>query len=252
MSFDLIYGLPHQTVATFDATLDVVIAMRPDRLAVYNYAHLPERFRSQRMINADDLPSSQMKLDILKHTIERLDAAGYVYIGMDHFALPEDDLVNSRREGTLQRNFQGYSTHRECDLVALGVSSISSIGRVYAQNAVTTMEYEAMIEAGGLPITKGVRVDDDDALRAAVIQSLMCYDSLVFADFDQNHGIQFCDYFANELERLEPLAADGLVRVDADAIRITPKGRLLLRSVAMVFDRYLGGAADKSRYSKAI
>jgi oxygen-independent coproporphyrinogen-3 oxidase len=252
LSFDLIYGLPHQSATTFDTTLDAVIAMRPDRLAVYNYAHLPERFRSQRMINADALPSPQMKLDILRRTIERLDDAGYVYIGMDHFALPEDDLVSARREGTLQRNFQGYSTHRQCDLVALGVSSISSIGRVYAQNAATTMEYEAIVEAGELPVTKGIRVDDDDALRAAAIQSLMCYDSLVFAAYDREHGVRFCDYFASELERLRPLADDGLVTLDDDAIRITAKGRLLLRSIAMVFDRYIDRGSRDSRYSRAI
>ncbi len=252
VSFDLIYGLPRQTVSTFDATLDLVIAMRPDRLAVYNYAHLPERFRGQRMIKADDLPSPQTKLDILGRTIQRLGHAGYVYIGMDHFALPEDDLVTARRERTLQRNFQGYSTHRQCDLVSLGVSSISSIGSVFAQNATSTMEYEALIEAGRLPIRKGIRVDADDALRAAAIQSLMCYDSLEFADYERENGVQFASYFADELEKLEPLQADGLVSLDAGAIRITPRGRLLLRNIAMVFDRYLGAGEFDTRYSKAI
>ncbi len=252
VSFDLIYGLPRQTVSTFDATLDLVIAMRPDRLAVYNYAHLPERFRGQRMIKADDLPSPQTKLDIFGRTIQRLGEAGYVYIGMDHFALPEDDLVTARRERTLQRNFQGYSTHRQCDLVSLGVSSISSIGSVFAQNAPSTMEYEALIEAGRLPIRKGIRVDADDALRAAAIQSLMCYDSLEFADYERENGVQFASYFADELEQLEPLQADGLVSLDAGAIRITPRGRLLLRNIAMVFDRYLGAGEFDTRYSKAI
>ena len=252
VSFDLIYGLPHQSVATFDATLKTVIALEPDRLAVYNYAHLPERFRGQRMINAEDLPSAEVKLDILKHTIDRLQSAGYVYVGMDHFALPGDDLVTARREGTLQRNFQGYSTHRQCDLVSLGVSSISNIGRVYAQNAVTTMEYESLIEAGKLPIRKGLRVDDDDALRAAVIQALMCYDAVDFAAFERDHGVRFRDYFDAELGRLAPLAEDGLLTLDEDGIRVTPKGRLLLRNVAMVFDRYITSAGNDGRYSKAI
>ena len=252
ISFDLIYGLPHQNVASFDATLDRVIGLRPDRLAVYNYAHLPERFKGQRMINADDIPLPSTKLDILHHTIDRLAESGYLYIGMDHFALPEDDLVQARGDGTLQRNFQGYSTHGECDLVGLGVSSISSIGNVYAQNAVTTMEYETLIEDGHLPVKKGVAVDDDDLLRADVIQALMCYDRLDFDAFDASHDIEFRDYFKSEIERLQPLASDELIEVDADGISITAKGRLLLRSIAMVFDRHLNEIDTDKRFSRAI
>jgi len=252
VSFDLIYGLPHQTIASFDATLDTVIDIRPDRFAVYNYAHLPERFKGQRMINADDIPSPETKLEILDLTIRRLTNSGYVYIGMDHFALPEDELVIARGQGTLQRNFQGYSTHRYCDLVSLGVSSISKIGNVYAQNAVTTMEYEALLEAGRLPIKKGIAVDEDDLLRARVIQALMCYDELEFDAFDAASGIDFRRYFADELARLAPLAEDELVSVDADAIRILPKGRLLLRNIAMTFDRYLANSAQDNRFSRAI
>ena len=252
VSFDLIYGLPHQSVASFDKTLDVVISMRPDRLAVYNYAHLPERFKGQRMINEADLPDAQMKLDILHHTIDRLQSAGYVYVGMDHFALPGDDLVTARHNQTLQRNFQGYSTHRQCDLIGLGVSSISSIGNVYAQNAVSTIEYQAIIEAGRLPIAKGIAVDDDDLLRAAVIQSLMCYDVLDYSDFKSRHGVDAAAYFAVEIERLRPLIEDGLIRMDGDGIHVTPTGRLLLRSVAMVFDRYINADLQGQRYSKAI
>jgi oxygen-independent coproporphyrinogen-3 oxidase len=252
ISFDLIYGLPHQNVKSFDATLDVVISMRPDRLAVYNYAHLPERFKGQRMINAADIPSPETKLDILHHTIDRLADYGYVYIGMDHFALPDDDLVQARHEGTLQRNFQGYSTHGECDLVGLGVSSISSIGNVYAQSAVTTMEYEALIEGGHIPIRKGIAVDEDDLIRADVIQALMCYDRLDFDDFNASHDIEFRDYFKAELERLPTLATDGLIDLDADSITITPKGRLLLRSIAMVFDRHIDEVGNEKRFSKAI
>ena len=252
ISFDLIYGLPHQTVESFDTTLELVIGMRPDRLAVYNYAHLPQRFKGQRMINDDDIPSPEVKLDILHRTIDSLCGAGYVYIGMDHFALPEDELVLARKNGTLQRNFQGYSTHRECDLVALGVSAIGSIGNVFAQSSVTTMEYEALIENGQLPIRKGIAVDDDDLLRADVIQALMCYDELSFEEFSAKHDIDFPRYFAAEIERLQPLADDDLIELDQSGIVITQKGRLLLRSIAMVFDRYIDQAENDNRFSKAI
>ena len=252
ISFDLIYGLPHQTVASFDKTLSSVIDLRPDRLAVYNYAHLPQRFKGQRMINAQDIPAPETKLEILELTIARLTEAGYVYIGMDHFALPEDDLVSARRDGSLQRNFQGYSTHRRCDLVGLGVSSISHIGNVYAQNSVTTMEYESLIEGGSIPIRKGIAVDDDDLIRADVIEALMCYDQLLFDDFDAGHGVGFRDYFAAELERLAPLADDDLIEVDATGIHIMPKGRLLLRNIAMTFDRYFARHNEDQRFSRAI
>jgi len=252
ISFDLIYGLPLQTVETFDKTLDIVISMRPDRFAVYNYAHLPQRFKGQRMINADDIPLPETKLEILEKTIERLTDAGYIYIGMDHFALPDDELVQAREEGTLQRNFQGYSTHRYCDLISLGVSSISSIGNVYAQNSVKTQEYEALLEDGHLPIKKGLSVDDDDLLRAQAIQALMCYDQLRFDDFDTQTGVSFRDYFAEEIAQLTPLEQDELLEVGDTAIRITPKGRLLLRNIAMKFDRYLRDSQHDDRYSRAI
>jgi oxygen-independent coproporphyrinogen-3 oxidase len=252
ISFDLIYGLPHQTVASFDKTLDTVIAMRPDRFAVYNYAHLPQRFKGQRMINAADIPAPETKLEILENTIHRLAKAGYIYIGMDHFALPEDELVMARRDGTLQRNFQGYSTHRHCDLVGLGVSSISSIGNVFSQNSVTTMEYESLIEDGRLPVRKGLAVDDDDLLRADVIQALMCYDELLFDDFDAEHNIEFRTYFAAEIDRFKPLIDDGLISVGSHGIRIQPKGRLLLRNIAMIFDRYINDLQNDNRFSRAI
>lgn len=252
VSFDLIYGLPHQTVESFDRTLDAAIALRPDRLAVYNYAHLPQRFKGQRMINDADIPAPEVKLEILQRTIERLCGAGWEYIGMDHFALPDDELVRARQCGTLQRNFQGYSTHRQCELVALGVSAIGSIGNGFAQNAVTTMQYEALIERGELPVQKGLVVDADDQLRAAVIQSIMCYDELSFHDFSRQHAIDFEDYFAPEIERLRPLADDELVELDESGVRVTQKGRLLLRSIAMVFDRHIKKAVDDGRFSKAI
>jgi len=252
ISFDLIYGLPHQTVESFDTTLDLVIGMRPDRLAVYNYAHLPQRFKGQRMIDDADIPLPEVKLDILHRTIDSLCGAGYEYIGMDHFALPEDELVKARSSGTLQRNFQGYSTHRHCDLVALGVSAIGNIGNVFSQSAVTTMEYELMIGNGQLPIRKGIEVDDDDLIRADVIQALMCYDELNFRDFGDKHEIDFVDYFAQEIARLRPLADDGLIDLNTEGVAMTQKGRLLLRSIAMVFDRYIDQAQNDNRFSKAI
>lgn len=252
VSFDLIYGLPHQTVESFDKTLDKALEMRPDRLAIYNYAHLPARFKGQRMINDADIPKPETKLDILRHTIEKLGESEYVYIGMDHFALPDDDLVHAQQNGTLQRNFQGYSTHRECDLIALGVSAIGHIGNIYAQNTTSTGDYEAILESGKLPIVRGIEVDADDLLRADVISQLMCYDRLSFKDFDATHDVKFLQYFGNEVSNLQPLADDGLVSIDGERISITPKGRLLLRSIAMVFDRYLGKNLHDGRFSKAI
>ena len=252
ISFDLIYGLPLQNVATFDKTLDIAIAMKPDRLAVYNYAHLPQRFKGQRMINSDDIPTPETKLDLLHHTIDKLCDAGYIYIGMDHFALPNDELVLARENGTLQRNFQGYSTHRQCDLVSLGVSGIGGIGNMFAQNAVSTIEYEEIIERGELPIKKGLIVDDDDLLRAAVIQDLMCYDSLSYDDFGARHNVDFREYFANEISKLKVLEDDDLIELGDAGIKITPKGRLLLRNIAMTFDRYIDLEENDNRFSKAI
>ena len=252
ISFDLIYGLPEQSVDSFDVTLDRVITMRPDRLAVYNYAHLPERFKGQRMIDRAAIPSSDSKLQILQRTIMKLTAAGYRYIGMDHFALPEDDLSHAQDDGTLQRNFQGYSTHRQCDLVGLGVSSIGNIGNAFAQNATTTMQYEALVDAGKLPICKGLSVDDDDQLRAAAIQALMCYGELRFSSFNEQFDIDFQNYFVPQLERLRPLENDGLLQIDSQRIEVKPKGRLLLRNIAMTFDRYVESDLENRRFSRAI
>ncbi len=251
ISFDLIYGLPHQSESGFDRTLDATLDMRPERLSVYNYAHLPERFKGQRMIDEDHLPSADEKLAILGRAIERLTEAGYIYIGMDHFALPDDELATAREDGSLQRNFQGYSTHWHCDLVALGVSSIGSIGSLYAQNTVSTRDYEESLERGELPISKGLIVDPDDQLRAAVIQSLMCYDHLAYAAFEERFDIDFRRYFGDELARLDDMEADGLLKRCEREIRILPKGRFLLRNIAMIFDRYLA-AAPAERFSKAI
>jgi oxygen-independent coproporphyrinogen-3 oxidase len=251
VSFDLIYGLPHQTVTSFDRTLDLVMAIRPERLAIYNYAHLPARFKGQRMINAADIPLPQTKLDILRHTIDKLGSSDYVYIGMDHFALPDDDLVAAKENGTLQRNFQGYSTHGDCDLIGLGVSAISRIGNAFAQNSTSTSEYETLLSCGTLPVNRGIEVDQDDCIRADVIQQLMCHDGLCISDFESAHGISFKSYFQDELNDLAPLVNDGLVNIDDGEIEITASGRLLMRSVAMVFDRHLQQATN-NRFSKAI
>jgi len=252
VSFDLIYGLPHQTVASFDRTLDLALAIRPERLSVYNYAHLPLRFKGQRMINDADIPSPQTKLEILHHTIDKLGSSDYVYIGMDHFALPDDDLVTAKENGTLQRNFQGYSTHGNCDLIGLGVSAIGRIGDAYAQNSTSTSEYETVLSCGTLPIKRGIEVDQDDLLRADVIQQLMCHDGLRINDFESEHGVSFKSYFENELNSLAPLVDDGLVHINDDEIEITASGKLLMRSVAMVFDRYLNKEGNDGRFSKAI
>ena len=252
VSFDLIYGLPHQTVASFDRTLELVLAIRPERLAIYNYAHLPARFKGQRMINDADIPSGQTKLEILHHTIDKLGSSDYVYIGMDHFALPDDDLVAAKQKRTLQRNFQGYSTHGDCDLIGLGVSAIGGIGNAFAQNSTSTSEYETLLSNGTLPIKRGIEVDQDDRIRADVIQQLMCHDCLQISEFERAHGIDFSSYFQDELNSLAPLVNDGLVNVDDSEIEITPSGKLLLRSVAMVFDRHLNREENDGRFSKAI
>jgi oxygen-independent coproporphyrinogen-3 oxidase len=204
------------------------------------------------MIKESDIPGASAKLDILHHTIDKLDASDYEYIGMDHFALPHDDLVIARQNGTLQRNFQGYSTHADCDLIGLGVSAIGRIGDAYAQNASTTAEYQSLLSAGRLPVTRGIEVDEDDRLRAAVIQHLMCQDAVNVGEFEEEHGICFSTYFRDELDKLAPLAADGLVEIDERTIEVTAKGRLLVRNVAMAFDRHLDAHTDTSRFSRAI
>ena len=250
-NIDLIYGLPKQTLASFDRTLNTVLELRPERLAVYSYAHLPQMFKVQRQIKAEELPDAETKLALLELTIQRLTAAGYVYIGMDHFALPDDELARAQREGTLQRNFQGYSTQAELDLVGLGVSAIGKIGNAYAQNLKMLDTYGEAVDAGKLAIMHGVRMSADDVLRRDLIQSLMCQDRIDIPRLERDHDIDFGRYFASELERLEPLAADGLISIDDRSIQVLPRGRLLLRNVAMVFDAYLkpdGG----TRFSRAI
>jgi oxygen-independent coproporphyrinogen-3 oxidase len=257
VSVDLIYGLPKQNRTTFARTLDLVIGAKPDRIATYSYAHLPHLFKPQKQIKREDLITAAEKLGLLELTVEKLGAAGYVYVGMDHFALPTDELVRAQRAGTLQRNFQGYSTKAECDLVAMGVSSISKVGDAYAQNAKTLPEYYGMIDAGGLAVVRGVRLTDDDRVRRDVIQRLMCATRLEFAAVDAAFGIRFEDYFAAELAALAPLAADGLVEHEGRGLRITDRGRLLMRNVAMTFDAHLpkvpaANPADPPRFSRAV
>ncbi|NIP17598.1 MAG: oxygen-independent coproporphyrinogen III oxidase [Xanthomonadales bacterium] len=252
ISVDLIYGLPLQTVETFGRTLDTMIEARPDRLAVYNYAHLPQLFRSQRMIREADIPSPETKLELMELTIGKLCDAGYVYIGMDHFALPEDELTLAQRNGKLQRNFQGYSTHRECDLIGLGVSSIGKIGDCYAQNLKTIPTWQAAVGAGELPIWRGLTLGTEDRMRRSIIESIMCHGVLCYPDYEARFGIEFEDHFMPELESLQQLEKDGLIEVDAAGFNVTPSGRLLLRNIAMVFDEYLNRAAQPQRFSRVI
>jgi oxygen-independent coproporphyrinogen-3 oxidase len=256
ISVDLIYGLPKQTPATMVPTLDKVVAANPDRIAIYNYAHMPHLFKSQRLIVAADLPGPDAKLEMLRLCIERLGAAGYVYIGMDHFAKPEDDLAVSQREGKLHRNFQGYSTHAEADMVALGVSGISALGGCYSQNHKTLSGYYEGLDQGRLPVARGITLSADDLLRRDIIGRLMCDFELAFADVRLPGAAAFADYFAVELLTLAPLAADGLLSIEPDGLRVSLKGRLLIRNICMVFDSYLGRASRDGpapqRYSKTI
>lgn len=251
ISLDLIYGLPFQTVERFMATLEKVIAVAPDRLSVFNYAHLPEMFKPQRRINAEELPSAAEKLDILQATIERLRAAGYVYIGMDHFAKYDDELAVAQRERSLYRNFQGYATHADCDLIGLGVTSIGKVGNTYSQNLKATDPYYAAIEEGKLPVWRGIALNDDDIVRRSVMTDLICHFSLRFGEVKVPGGQSFAAYFAPELQELEKMQADGLLRMDAAGVTVESRGRLLIRNICMVFDRYLKGHGGQ-RFSKVI
>ncbi len=252
VSVDLIYGLPLQTPEKFIKTLETVTAARPDRLAVYNYAHMPQLFRAQRLIRQKDIPSSATKLLLMELTIDFLIEAGYRFIGMDHFALPGDELCLAQDSGTLQRNFQGYSTHGDLDLVGLGVSSIGKLGDSHAQNLKTLPEYMQAINEGHFPFWRGLALSEEDRLRRAIIQSIMCRGELVFDEFQQGHDIVFHDHFADELEELSRQADDGLLQLDENRLEVTPSGRLLLRNIAMVFDAYYKPQQSQVRYSRAI
>jgi oxygen-independent coproporphyrinogen III oxidase len=253
VNVDLIYGLPKQNLAGFARTLDTVIGARPDRLAVYSYAHLPELFKPQRQLNAADLPPPDLKLDLLRLAIEKLSAAGYVYIGMDHFALPDDELALAQARGSLHRNFMGYTTHADSDLIGMGVSAISHIGDSYSQNARDLPSWQLALDEGRLPIWRGMQLSEDDIIRADLIQSLMCQGCIPITALERRYGINFSQYFAGSLLQLHTLQDDGLVQMEPGFIRVTPRGRLLMRIIAMCFDHYLQiPAAQTTRFSRAI
>jgi oxygen-independent coproporphyrinogen-3 oxidase len=256
VSIDLIYGLPKQNVISMAQTLTKVIDADPDRISIYHYAHMPTLFKSQRLIDERDLPRPEDKLDMLSLCIRRLTEAGYVYIGMDHFAKPGDELAVAQRQGRLHRNFQGYSTHADAEMVSCGVSAISAVGATYSQNEKTLDAYYDKIERGELPIARGIVLSTDDILRRIIIQTLMCHFELSIAALELAHPISFASYFAPELQRLAAMEADGLLEVGPEWITVTPAGRLLIRNICMVFDRYLAQPdpmqAQAPRYSRTV
>jgi oxygen-independent coproporphyrinogen-3 oxidase len=252
VNLDLIYGLPRQSAQSFAATLDKVIDLAPERVALYSYAHLPAAFKPQRRIDAEELPSADEKLAILTLAIERLSRAGYAYIGMDHFARPDDELALAQRQGRLQRNFQGYSTHPEADLVGLGVSAIGRIGPTYSQNLKRLDDYTAALDAGRLPVWRGIELTRDDLVRRAVIQALMCHFRVSIESIELAHLIDFRRTFAGELASLRALESEGLLELGDEWIEVTPRGRLLVRAICMVFDRYLAEHRRQQAYSKVI
>ena len=252
LNVDLIYGLPLQTPESFARTLVQVNALRPDRIALYAYAHLPARFKPQRRIIAAELPSAADKLSMLSSSLDAFSDSGYVYVGMDHFALPEDALAVAKRQGRLHRNFQGYSTQPDCDLIALGVSAIGRIGATYSQNAKTLEEYYDALDQGRLPIVKGLAVTRDDLLRRSVIMALMCQGRVQFESIELGHLIDFKSYFSRELDTLKDLQSHGLVTLDDTAIEVTATGWYLVRAIAMTFDRNIQVDKDRARFSKII
>ena len=252
ISLDLIYGLPHQTPQSFSETLDKVINdASPDRLSVFNYAHLPSQFKVQRQMNEDDMPAPEIKLEILHRSIDQLTAAGYVYIGMDHFAKPDDELAVAQRNHQLYRNFQGYSTRSECDLIGLGVSAIGRIGDSYSQNHRTLEDYANSLDKNTLPIFRGMALNDDDKIRRVVISTLICHFFLDIQAIETEFSIDFTEYFSDAYKQLEQFAKDGLMQYDAQKIVILPAGHLLIRNICMAFDRYMQ-AKTKQRFSKVI
>jgi len=252
VNLDLIYGLPKQTLDSFSRTLDKVLALEPDRIALYSYAHLPKAFKPQRRIAEADLPSAEAKLEIMTLAIGRLTRAGYLYIGMDHFARPGDELAVAQSQGRLQRNFQGYSTRPESDMLGFGVSAIGRVGPTYYQNAKGLEDYYAALDAGRLPVARGIELTKDDLVRRAVIQALTCHFRVSIESIELAYLLDFKTYFSGELDDLRRLAAEGLVELGQDWIVVTARGRLLVRSVCMVFDRYLRERAARATYSKVI
>ena len=252
INVDLIYGLPRQTPESFQRTLAQVNQLRPDRIALYAYAHLPERFKPQRRILQADLPAAAGKVSMLAASLDALMGAGYVYVGMDHFALPEDALAIAKRQGRLHRNFQGYSTQPDCDLIGLGVSAIGKVGATYSQNAKTLEEYCDYLDQGRLPVVRGLALSRDDVVRRAVIMALMCQGELQFESIELAHLIDFRSYFATELETLQTLQEPGLATVHSTGITVTEQGWFFIRAVAMVFDRYLQADRNRARFSRII
>ncbi|MES2980611.1 MAG: oxygen-independent coproporphyrinogen III oxidase [Pseudomonadota bacterium] len=252
VNVDLIYGLPLQTPESFDRTLAEVTTLRPDRVALYAYAHLPERFKPQRRIVPAELPGASAKIAMLSRSLDAFEQAGYVYVGMDHFALPNDALAIAKRQGRLHRNFQGYSTQPDCDLIALGVSSIGRVGATYSQNAKTLEEYYDHLDQGRLPVVRGMALTRDDLVRRAVIMALMCQGEVQFEPVELGYLIDFRSYFAQEMEALEALVNEGMVVLGDNAITVTAQGWFFVRAVAMVFDRYLQTDRNRNRFSKII
>ena len=251
INIDLIYGLPKQTPESFARTVEAIIALKPDRLSVFNYAHLPERFMPQRRINSADLPSPAQKLEMFENSVRQLLAAGYRYIGMDHFALPDDSLSIAQENGELQRNFQGYTTHGHCDLIGLGVSSISQVGDLYCQNSSDLKVYQERLQADELATQRGLVCHSDDIIRRAVISQLICHFQLQFSDIEARFGIDFPEYFASCLPMLEQMARDGLIILTPGGIRVMAAGRLLVRSICMLFDAYQSDTSQQ-RFSRII
>ena len=252
ISVDLIYGLPHQTVMGFNRTLERVLAMDPDRLSIYNYAHMPTLFKPQRRIADDDLPAPDTKLQILALAIKKLTDAGYVFIGMDHFAKSDDEMAVAQRQGRLHRNFQGYSTYADCDMLSFGISSISKVGPTYNQNVKTLDEYYDRLDAQILPVFRGIELNADDILRRSIIQALMCHFELSIESIESAHLIDFHEYFADELQDMKEMEQAGLLKIDREWITVLPPGRMLVRVITMVFDRYLRADRERKRYSKVI
>ena len=252
VSIDLIYGLPRQSVEGFKRTLDRVIAASPDRLSIYNYAHLPSLFKPQRRILESDMPTADMRLQILSMAISKLTEAGYVFIGMDHFAKPDDELAIAQRQGRLHRNFQGYSTHSDCDMLSFGISSISKLGPLYYQNVKTLDEYYDQLDTGRMPVYRGIELKADDIVRRSIIQSLMCHFELSTASIENTYQLDFSVYFSRELVALREMERGGLLRIEDKRIMVQPSGRMLVRAISMVFDRFLSASQEAKRYSRVI
>jgi oxygen-independent coproporphyrinogen-3 oxidase len=252
VNVDLIYGLPRQDTPRFYETISKVLVLNPDRVALYNYAHLPAVFKPQRRINEAEMPDAETRLELMLLAIRSLTLGGFRYIGMDHFAKPEDDLAVAQRLGTLHRNFQGYTTRPECDLVGLGISAIGAVGPAYAQNVKTLDEYYDQLDQGKLPVMRGIELTKDDLVRRAVIQALMCSFEVSIEAIEIGYLIDFGRYFASELQALKEYAQNGLVELDDKWITVTPRGRLLVRAICMVFDYHLRTAQARARYSKVI